>query len=119
VAKKKPTTEADAMSFEESLAELEQLVSRLEEGKQGLAESLASYEKGVARLKGCYQMLEAAERRIELVQSVDANGKARTATLDDDGDADLTEKSAARSRRRSSASGNRGADRVDDSQGLF
>lgn len=119
MAKKKPTNETDSLSFEESLAELEQLVARLEDGKQGLAESLASYETGVARLKACYQMLEAAERRIELVQSVDANGKAKTAPLDDADEGDLTEKSAARSRRRSTAGADSTANRVDDDRGLF
>lgn len=119
MAKRKPTNDADALTFEESLAELEQLVARLEEGKQGLAESLASYETGVARLKACYQMLEAAERRIELVQSVDANGKARTAPLEDAGDGDLNEKSAARSRRRTSAAPDAAGARVDDLRGLF
>lgn len=119
MAKKKSASETDALTFEQSLAELEQLVARLEEGKQGLAESLASYEQGVARLKACYQMLEAAERKIELVQSVDANGNARTAPLEDAGDGDLNEKSAARSRRRSSSSADSAPNRVDDPQGLF
>jgi exodeoxyribonuclease VII small subunit len=119
VAKKKPTKEIDSLTFEQSLAELEQLVAQLEEGKQGLTDSLAAYEQGVARLKGCYQMLEAAERKIELVQSVDANGTARTKRLEDDGDGDLNEKSAARSRRRTSPAAESDPNRVDGSGGLF
>jgi exodeoxyribonuclease VII small subunit len=111
MAKKKPPEADAAVSFEESLAELEQLVGTLEGGKLGLADSLAAYEQGVKRLKGCYDMLGAAERQIELVQGVDADGKVRSTPFDDAESDDLAEKSAARSRRRTA--------RVDDDGGLF
>jgi exodeoxyribonuclease VII small subunit len=119
VAKKKPITEEDALSFEESLGELEEIVAKLEGGKLGLSDALAAYETGVQRLKGCYQILQHAERRIELVQSLDANGRAKTTPLDDDESDDLAEKSAARSRRRSSSAARGNAERVDDDGGLF
>ena len=113
MAKKKPTeSDADAtVSFEQSLEELEQIVGRLEGGQLGLADSLAAYELGVKRLKGCYQMLTAAERRIELVQGVDAEGQVSSTPFDDEDGADLTEKSASRSKRRTA--------RVDEGNGLF
>ena len=69
-------------SFEQSLEELEQIVRQLEEGQLGLAESLASYELGVKRLKECYQLLERAERRIELLERVDADGEPVTRPFD-------------------------------------
>jgi exodeoxyribonuclease VII small subunit len=69
-------------TFEQSLAELEQIVRQLEEGQLGLAESLASYELGVKRLKECYQLLERAERRIELLERVDAAGEGVTRPFD-------------------------------------
>ncbi len=111
MAKKKSADAEGEVTFEQSLEELEQIVARLEGGKLGLADSLAAYEQGVKRLKGCYQMLTAAERRIELVQGVDADGRVTAAEFDDEESADLAEKSAARSRRRSA--------RVDDEGGLF
>jgi exodeoxyribonuclease VII small subunit len=114
VAKKKPSSEEDALSFEQSLAELEQLVAKLEGGKLGLSDALGAYELGVQRLNSCYQMLQHAERRIELVQSVDARGAAKTSPLDDADDGDLAEKSAARGRRRSASSA-----RPNDDAGLF
>lgn len=118
MAKKKAEPEAESLSFEQSLAELEQIVAKLEGGKLGLGDSLAAYEQGVSRLNGCYQQLQHAERRIELVQSVDAEGRAKTAPLDDEDDDDLTEKSAARSRRRT-ARPPAASDRVDDGSSLF
>lgn len=119
MAKKKQEAETEQLSFEQSLAELEQIVAKLEGGKLGLGDSLAAYEQGVSRLNGCYQLLKHAERRIELVQSVDAEGRAKTVPLDDaDGD-DLAEKSAARSRRRTAGPGSGGSSRVDDEASLF
>jgi exodeoxyribonuclease VII small subunit len=114
MSKKKPAS-AESLSFEQSLEELEQIVAKLEGGKLGLADSLAAYERGVTRLNGCYQMLTVAERRIELVQSVDAEGKTKTTPFVDADAEDLSEKSAARSRRRS-ASNNA---RIDDASSLF
>lgn len=119
VAKKKPEAEADQLTFEQSLAELEQIVAKLEGGKLGLGDSLAAYEQGVSRLNGCYQQLKHAERRIELVQSLDADGRANTVPLDDSDDEYLTEKSASRSRRRTAGPGPAGASRVDDAASLF
>ncbi|MCH8044570.1 MAG: exodeoxyribonuclease VII small subunit [Planctomycetes bacterium] len=88
-------------SFEQSLERLETLVHDLEHGQVGLAESLASYEEGVKLLKECHQLLEKAERRIELLSGVDADGNPIVQPLDEDADASLEEKAASRSRRRS------------------
>ena len=41
MAKKKKTDRKDAVSFEDSLAELEQIVQALEDGQIGLADALA------------------------------------------------------------------------------
>lgn len=104
-------------SFEESLAELEQIVARLEAGKLPLEDSLAAYELGVKRLAGCYQLLRVAERRIELVKSVDATGKPQTEPFEDAADEDLSAKSTARSRRRTAPPEGRG--RSDNGSSLF
>jgi len=70
-------------SFEQALAALEQIVRDLEDGRCGLAESLARYEQGVKLLKNCYAQLEQAERRIELLTGIDAAGNAVVAPFDD------------------------------------
>jgi exodeoxyribonuclease VII small subunit len=120
MAKKKAAAEEqESLSFEDSLGQLEQIVSKLEGGKLPLGDALSAYETGVQRLNNCYQILKHAERRIELVQSMDAAGRAKTAPLDDDESEDLEEKSAARSRRRSSRGSANNDDRVDDEGGLF
>src|SRR5437016_14557292 len=70
-------------SFEDSLAELEAIVHDLEEGQLGLAEALARYEQGVKHLTHCYKLLEAAERKIELLTSVADDGTPSTEPFDE------------------------------------
>ena len=65
---------SSASAFEASLAELEQIVQRLESGELGLEESLQVYEKGIGLSKQCKDALSAAELKInELSQELDDN----------------------------------------------
>ena len=101
MAKKAPkSTPAEKPSFEQSLDKLERIVHQLEEGEIGLAESLARYETGVKTLRRCYDLLERAERRIELLSGVDADGNPITTPMDDEA-LSLEEKASSRGRRRS------------------
>lgn len=65
---------ANETTFEESLASLEGIVAKLESGDLGLGESLEAYEMGIGQLKKCHQLLAAAERRVELLSGIDADG---------------------------------------------
>lgn len=56
-----------AMSFEKALAELEQIVAKLESGQAPLAESIAIYERGEALKAQCEILLKTAEARIEKI----------------------------------------------------
>ncbi len=104
MAKKKSTSREEcAGSFEESLGELEKIVAELESGKLGLSDALTRYEEGVKHLKGCQQLLEIAEQKIELLSGVDAEGNPITQPFAE-ADADSLEaKSAARGQRRTSS----------------
>jgi len=82
MGKKKPTAQDEcASSFEDSLKELEKIVGELESGKLGLSDALARYEEGVKHLKGCQHLLAKAERKIELLSGVDADGNPITEPL--------------------------------------
>jgi exodeoxyribonuclease VII small subunit len=83
VANQQKSATAEPVSFEQALATLEQIVHDLEEGRLGLAESLARYEEGVKLLRQCHGLLEKAERRIELVTGADAAGNPLTEPFDD------------------------------------
>jgi len=56
-----------SMSFEAALAELEQIVSRLESGQAPLEDSIRLYERGAALKTHCEQRLEAARLRVEKI----------------------------------------------------
>jgi exodeoxyribonuclease VII small subunit len=101
---KKKTTERDecASTFEESLEHLEKIVAELESGKLGLSDALSRYEDGVKHLKGCQRLLELAERKIELLSGVDAEGNAITTPFDEGDVESLEGKAASRGTRRTS-----------------
>jgi exodeoxyribonuclease VII small subunit len=109
---KKPSSPDTAPSpnFEEALGDLEKIVRRLEGDGIGLNDALASYEQGVKLLRQCYQLLESAERKIELLSGVDAEGNPVCAPVEDEA-LSLDEKAQRRSRRRSSPASNTPADR--------
>lgn len=111
MAKKKAAKKnADPPSFETALAELEQIVADLEAGELGLEEALECYERGVQRLKQCQQQLTTAQRRIELLSGIDADGNPITQPFDDDAEDSLEAKAATRGRKRTG---------VDDRDRLF
>jgi exodeoxyribonuclease VII small subunit len=102
--RKKPIDDSQAPSFEEALAELEEVVADLEGGELPLAEALERYETGVRRLKQCHQQLAQAERKIELLSGVDAQGNPITKPFDAQSTLEAAEggdSAASRARRRS------------------
>jgi exodeoxyribonuclease VII small subunit len=56
-----------ALSFEDALAELESIVTRLEQGKGALADAIADYERGTALRKHCEAKLGEAESRVQAI----------------------------------------------------
>jgi exodeoxyribonuclease VII small subunit len=56
-----------SLSFEKAVAELEQIVARLEKGDVPLEDSIAMYERGVALKARCETLLKAAEARVEKI----------------------------------------------------
>ena len=59
--------EIAALPFETALAELEDIVTRLERGSVALEESIAIYERGEALKKHCDGLLRNAEMRVEKI----------------------------------------------------
>lgn len=51
-------------TFEESLQELEQIVTRLEKGDVPLEDALAAFQKGMALSKQCQETLTKAEQTL-------------------------------------------------------
>ncbi len=55
------------LSFEQALAELEQIVTRLESGQAPLEDSIRMYERGAALKAHCEARLDAARLRVEKI----------------------------------------------------
>ena len=64
-----------SLTFEQALAELEQIVARLESGQAPLDQSLDLYERGAALKAHCEKRLETARLRVEKIV-MGANGAA-------------------------------------------
>lgn len=65
-------SEANAVETYETLyARLESVVARLEQGELPLDETLALYERGVQLAAECQRLLDAAELRVQQLQSAD------------------------------------------------
>jgi exodeoxyribonuclease VII small subunit len=74
-----PETPADnadigAMSYEQAIKELEQIVEKLEKGTVELEESIAIYARGEALKTRCNELLRNAEQRIEKI-TLGADGR--------------------------------------------
>jgi exodeoxyribonuclease VII small subunit len=57
--------------FEDSLAQLETLVSDMEDGNLSLEEALSAFETGIKLTRQCQQALQAAELKVQILSSAD------------------------------------------------
>lgn len=82
------TTDPTIKDFESALAELDAIVRKMEEGDLTLEKSMELYERGLQLSRFCHSTLEAAERRIELLNE---RGELRAApsTLGAPGDEEI------------------------------
>ncbi|MEM9797277.1 MAG: exodeoxyribonuclease VII small subunit [Pseudomonadota bacterium] len=71
------------MTFEQAIAELEQVVNRLDSGDVPLDESIALYERGAKLKARCEQKLKEAEEKVQQI-TLDAQGQP-SGTTDPEG----------------------------------
>jgi exodeoxyribonuclease VII small subunit len=57
-----------ALSFEQALAELEKIVSRMESGDLSLEQALAAHQRGLELARFCQQRLEAAQQQVRVLE---------------------------------------------------
>ncbi len=69
------------LTFEKALADLEQIVAKLEKGGLSLNESLALFEKGVKMSRFLKAELDKAERKVEILLK-DEKGSLRAVDFD-------------------------------------
>lgn len=61
-------------TFETSMAELEEIVEKLEAGEVTLDESLELFEKGIKLVKSCRNRLDEAEKKVKIL-TTDPDGE--------------------------------------------
>lgn len=64
MAKSAAVKAVEEMTYEQALAELEEIVAKLESGENPLQEAMQLYERGQALVKRCSQLLEEAELKV-------------------------------------------------------
>ena len=74
--------EIASLNFEKALAQLEEIVAKLESGKVDLEESIKIYERGEALRKHCEAKLAEAEARIEKIVLSPQGNPTGTTKLD-------------------------------------
>lgn len=83
--KSSPGPDPATLSYEQAIAEAEGIVDRIESGEAGIEESLAAYERGLALLTRCREILEKAEQRVtELSPPKNPGRDADSDDADDD-----------------------------------
>ncbi|MBV8524048.1 MAG: exodeoxyribonuclease VII small subunit [Acetobacteraceae bacterium] len=73
--------DVSTLSFEEALAELDQIVRSLEGGQQKLEDAITAYERGAALRRHCEAKLAEAEARVAVIVQ-GADGSLTTRPLD-------------------------------------
>ncbi len=74
-------SDVSKLSFEDALAELEQIVRGLEGGQQKLEDAITAYERGAALRKHCETKLAEAETRVAAIVR-NADGSLGTRPLE-------------------------------------
>ncbi|MBO1270414.1 MULTISPECIES: exodeoxyribonuclease VII small subunit [unclassified Shewanella] len=59
------------LSFEESLTELEQIVTELEQGDVSLDDALKQFERGISLVRGSQSKLEQAQQKVAILLADD------------------------------------------------
>jgi len=82
MTKNKRENDISKLSFEQAIKELTGIVGKIEQGEIPLQDSLSQYEKGMALIKHCREILQKAEKRIEKITKEEKSGDRRQETED-------------------------------------
>ena len=72
--------------FEQSLAELESLVAKLEQGDVPLEDALTTFERGVALTRQCQAALRTAQQKVDVLLAREGGETIESVAGDDEDD---------------------------------
>lgn len=79
-------TENKSLSFEETLAQLEDIVETMEKGELPLEDALSAFEKGINLTQAGHEKLKNAEQKVQIL--MDNNGKQALVDFENESEAD-------------------------------
>lgn len=79
-----PDSNPDDLRFEAAAQELESIISRIEGGEIELEDSLEAYRRGLALVKRCTAILDAAQQAIQELSVEDLEGTAEANAKESD-----------------------------------
>lgn len=91
MANKKIPQEIEKLSFEQAIDKLTAIVQKIETGQVPLEESLRQYEQGMLLIAHCRQILQQAEKRIEMISQAVPPASAEKSGKQQDDDEDNEE----------------------------
>ncbi|WP_282344110.1 MULTISPECIES: exodeoxyribonuclease VII small subunit [Pseudomonas] len=74
-----------ALDFEQSIADLQNLVERLESGELSLEDSLGAFEQGIRLTRDCQAALSQAEQKVQIL--LERDGETEEAPFETDPEA--------------------------------
>ncbi|MCQ4272901.1 exodeoxyribonuclease VII small subunit [Pseudomonas kuykendallii] len=74
-----------ALDFEQSIADLQNLVERLENGELSLEDSLGAFEQGIRLTRDCQAALSQAEQKVQIL--LERDGETEEAPFETDPEA--------------------------------
>ena len=80
---KNPISASSPASFEQAMAELEQLVAQMEAGELPLEASVAAYKRGAELVKYCAVQLDKVDSQVKVLEGDMLKPLATDATEDD------------------------------------
>lgn len=66
--KKTETLPEGQISLEDTIAEIEAIIAKMEQPDVTLDESFSLYKNGVERLKTCNELLDAVEKKMQVIE---------------------------------------------------
>ena len=76
--------EANSLTFEQALAELEEIVRKLEVGDVSLDDAINAYARGIELKNQCQQRLESARLQVEKIQFSSDSSSVTTVPFDNE-----------------------------------
>ena len=86
MATAKSANKENTLSFEQSLARLDEIIAMLEKDNVPLDDLMKLYEEGVGLLRNCNEQLDSAEQKVKILKISPDGLKAHLAPFDAEGE---------------------------------